>query len=77
MVAVDAQQSIMDRLIDEFGDRIDRDSIARVVREEVLFLHRAKVRDFVPIIAWRLARQRLAEASNDLARDHLTEGGTS
>jgi hypothetical protein len=58
-------QSVTDRLIAEFGDRIDRDLIARVVREEVLLLDRARVREFVSIIAWRLARQRLTE---DLAR---------
>ena len=50
------------RLIDEFSDRIDVDTIARVAREEVLLFDRAKVRDFVVTIAWRLARERLRES---------------
>jgi hypothetical protein len=58
-------QSVTDGLIAEFGDRIDRDTIARVVREEFLILDRARVREFVSIIAWRLARQRLTD---ELAR---------
>jgi hypothetical protein len=58
-------RSVTDRLIAEFGDQIDRDRIVRVVREEVVHLDRAGVRESVAIITWRLARQRLTE---DLAR---------
>jgi len=54
-------RSVRDQLIAEFGDRVDRETIARVAREEVLLFDRAKVRDFVAIIAWRLARERLAD----------------
>jgi phosphoglycerate dehydrogenase-like enzyme len=54
-------RSVRDQLIAEFGDRVDRDTIVRVAREEVLLFDRAKVRDFVAIIAWRLARDRLAD----------------
>ena len=49
------------RLLPEFGDRIDHGTILRVTNEEVSLFSGAKVRDFVPMIAWRIARLRLRE----------------
>src|SRR5215203_6987924 len=47
------------QLVEEFGDRIDVATIERVAREEVRLFDRARVREFVAVIAWRLARDRL------------------
>jgi len=52
-------QVVVRRLIDEFGDQIELNTIVRVAREEVLLFDRAKVRDSVPTVAWLLARDRL------------------
>ena len=43
-----------------FGDEFGVDMIERIARDELLLFERAKVRDFVPTIAFRLARDRLA-----------------
>jgi hypothetical protein len=48
-------------LTSEFEGRIDADTIQRTAWEEVNLFQRAKVREFVPTISWRLARARLAE----------------
>lgn len=48
----------------EFCDRISTETIDRVAWEEVSLFQEARVRDFVPTIAWRLARSRLAQSLN-------------
>ena len=50
---------VFQQLSEEFGDRIDSGTIRRVATEEVALFDGAKVRDFIPMIAWRLARARL------------------
>lgn len=52
---------VFEQLSEEFGDRIDSGTIRRVASEEVALFDGAKVRDFIPMIAWRLARARLKE----------------
>jgi hypothetical protein len=59
-------------LTSEFGDRIDAAAIGRTAREEIMLFDRAKVRDFVPTISWRLARARLADM---MAQDGLEPTG--
>jgi hypothetical protein len=49
------------RLSDEFAGRVDPETIRRVVEEEAAFFHDTRVKDFVPILAWRRARARLLE----------------
>ena len=48
-------------LTDEFGLEVDPRTIHRVAMEEWALFDRAKVRDFVCAISWRLARFRLRE----------------
>jgi hypothetical protein len=59
----DADQSslVIPPLMDEFGERVDPSVIREVAIHELSLFDGAKVRDFVPIIAWRLARARLLE----------------
>jgi hypothetical protein len=52
---------VFKQLSEEFGDRIDSGTIRRVASEEVALFDGAKVRDFIPMIAWRLARARLKD----------------
>jgi hypothetical protein len=52
---------VIERLSAEFGDRIEADTLRRVASQEVALFEGAKVRTFVPMIAWRLARLRLLE----------------
>ena len=56
---------VADQLIAEFGERIDTSTIRLVAEQELALFDRAKVRTFVPIIAWRLARARLQEHIDD------------
>ena len=52
---------VIQRLVEEFADRIDRRTIRRVARQELALFDRSKVRTTVPAIAWRLARSRLED----------------
>jgi hypothetical protein len=54
---------VVDRLSVEYGDRIDPETIRRVATEEVALFDGASVQDFIPILALRLARTRLADAA--------------
>jgi len=51
---------LFEQLHDEFGDRVDLAFLHEVAHEEVGSFGDAKVRDFVPLIAYRQARQRVA-----------------
>jgi hypothetical protein len=62
--AKEVSDAVFDRLSAEFGDRIDADTIRRVAIQEIALFENAKVRTFVPLIAWRLARFRLLEGSS-------------
>ena len=52
---------VLGRLLAEFGDRIDVDTIRSVAVQEVALFDKAKIRTFVPLISWRLARSHLLE----------------
>ena len=54
-----ASEVVFEQLAAEFGDRIDSGTIRQVASEEVAQFDGAKVRDFIPTIAWRSARARL------------------
>jgi hypothetical protein len=58
-------RGVIERLSAEFGDRIDPDTICRVAIQEAALFEGAKIRTFVPIIAWRRARFRLLEGLTD------------
>ncbi len=57
----DPRAFVVHQLSMEFGDQVDPQTIQEVATHEVSQFDGAKVRDFVPIIAWRLARARLLE----------------
>ena len=57
----DVLSGVIKELSAEFGDQIDVASITRVATQEVALFDGAKVRNFIPMIAWRLARFRLLE----------------
>jgi hypothetical protein len=66
---------VVEQLCTEFGDRLDPVMIRAVAAEELNHFAGAKVREFVPIFAWRRARARLrsrlelaTEAAGDLGR---------
>jgi hypothetical protein len=61
MEAVDQSELVILPLIDEFGGHLDPNVIREVATHELSLFDGAKVRDFVPIIAWRLARARLLD----------------
>jgi protein-tyrosine-phosphatase len=48
-----------DALLDEFQGTFSRETIARYIAESVDLLGGAKVPDFVPVLAYRFARERL------------------
>jgi hypothetical protein len=50
---------LFEQLHDEFGDRVDLAFLHEVAREEVGSFGDARIRDFVPLIAYRQARQRV------------------
>jgi hypothetical protein len=47
------------QLTEEYGDAIPLETINRVAEQSLGELASAKLRDFVPVFAWRRARQRL------------------
>lgn len=55
----DPETIVFDRLEEEFGDGVDPVLLREIAREEVEGFESARVRDFVPIIAWRQARARV------------------
>jgi len=49
------------QLTDEYGDSVPADVIDLVARQSLGEFQTAKVRDFVPVFAWRRARRRLRD----------------
>ena len=49
------------QLTDEYGDSVPADVIDLVARQSLGEFQKAKVRDFVPVFAWRRARRRLRD----------------
>lgn len=59
-------------LQDEFAGTFSRETIERYIAESVLLLGGAKVPDFVPVLAYRFARERLkalGQAEGSIAKD--------
>jgi hypothetical protein len=54
-------QYVFARLSEEFDGRVDPEIIRRVSDEEVAFFEGTRVKDFVPILAWRRAKARLGD----------------
>jgi hypothetical protein len=52
-------QFVFSRLTEEFAGRVAPEMIRRVTNEEVAFFEGTRVKDFVPILAWRRAKARL------------------
>lgn len=56
------------QLTKEFDGRVDTGLIRRVATQEVALFDRSKVREFIPLIALRLARSRLENLLRDTER---------
>ncbi len=54
-----SQASVEQRLAAEFTGRVPPEIIKEVAAEEVAVFDSARVRDYVPIFAWRQARTRI------------------
>jgi hypothetical protein len=54
-------------LLEEFGRVLPAEEIRRCVREAVALWHGARVRQYIPILAERAARQRLLDAVRRVA----------
>ena len=52
------ERALRKRLADEYGDSVPADVIDLVARQSLGEFQAAKVRDFVPVFAWRRARRR-------------------
>jgi hypothetical protein len=59
----DPLPGLLRQLEAEYGDDVPSETIDRVAKESLGDFRGAKVRDFVPVFAWRHARQRLRRAS--------------
>jgi Protein of unknown function (DUF3562) len=51
------------QLASEYGTLVSADSIDRAAEDALGELEGARIRDFVPLLAWRRARARLRQAS--------------
>ena len=47
------------RLTDEYGGLVPDEAIARAAEKAVARFEAARIRDYVPVLAWRHARRRL------------------
>jgi len=56
---------LVDRLVDEFGDRVEPSFVRRVAAEELAAFEIARVRDLIPVFVWRRSRARLLKAVED------------
>jgi hypothetical protein len=56
---VDPFPGLRDRLAREYGELVPDDEIDLVAREVLDDLSAARIREFVPVFAWRRARARL------------------
>jgi hypothetical protein len=55
-----SELDLYEQLEEEFGDRVDPQFLHNVAREEASSFSDARIRDFIPLIAYRQARQRVA-----------------
>jgi len=58
----DPLPALLRQLEEEYGDDVSPETIDRVAKESLGDFQGVKVRDFVPVFAWRHARQRLRRA---------------
>jgi hypothetical protein len=58
----DPVETVEHDLTAEFGDRLPEEALHEMAREAVSELADARVREFVPILAWRRARSRARAA---------------
>jgi hypothetical protein len=54
---------LRERLADEYGGSVSTETIDRAAVEALDDLSSARVRDFVPVFAWRRARARLRRST--------------
>lgn len=54
---------LREQLASEYGAIVPREMIDRAAEEALEELHEARIREFVPVFAWRRARERLGSAS--------------
>jgi hypothetical protein len=54
------EMDLYEQLHDEFGDRVDQGFLHLVAREEAGSFDDARIHDFIPLIAYRQARARVA-----------------
>ncbi|MET0799775.1 MAG: hypothetical protein ABWZ53_01205 [Actinomycetota bacterium] len=55
----DPLSGLRKQLTDAYGDQLPTEAIDRIAEESLVEFMDAKVREFVPVLAWRRARQRL------------------
>ena len=55
----DPLSGLRKQLIDAYGDQLPTEAIDRIAEESLVEFRDARVREFVPVLAWRRARQRL------------------
>lgn len=60
---VDALPGLRRQLAEEYGEEVTPETIDRVAEQSLGELRGARVREFVPVFAWRRARQRLRRTS--------------
>jgi hypothetical protein len=58
-VHADPLPGLLQQLEEEYGDRVPPETIEIVARQSLGAYQGARVREFVPVFAWRLARSRL------------------
>lgn len=54
---------LREQLANEYGESVPRETIDRVAVEALAELSGAPVREFVPVFAWRRARERLRRSA--------------
>ena len=60
---VDALPGLRRQLAEEYGEEVTPETIDRVAEQSLGEFQGARVREFVPVFAWRRARQRLRHNS--------------
>jgi hypothetical protein len=55
----DPLPGLQEQLASEYGEIVPREMIDRAAEEALEELHEARIREFVPVFAWRRARDRL------------------
>ena len=61
----DPMPRLCGKLVDEYGEVVSRETIAETAEQALGEFEEARVREFVPVFAWRRARARLRQALSD------------